>query len=53
VKYGPNIWKTYYHKEDLPGVYMFYTCYSLLTVIMSNLGPGHNNEVVGHNDRYA
>ena len=35
----------YYHKEDIPGAYTFYTYYSLLTVIMCNLGPGHNNEV--------
>jgi len=54
VKQGPNIWKTYYHKEDIPGAYTFYACYSLLTVIMCNLGPGHNNEVVGHEEcRYA
>ena len=32
-----------------------YTFYSLfiITVNMSNLGPGHNNEVVGHKNRYA
>jgi len=38
------------NKEDILGAY---TCYSLLTVIMCNLGSGHNNEVVGHEDRYA
>jgi len=27
--------------------------YSLLAIVMCNLGPGHNNEVVGHEDRYA
>ena len=27
--------------------------YSLFTVIMCNLGPGHDNEVLGHKDRYA
>jgi len=43
----------YYHKEDIPGAYTFYTCYSLLTVIMCNLGPGQNYEMVGHEDRYA
>jgi len=52
VKKGPNIWKTYYHKEDIPGAYTLYTCYSLLTVIVCNLGPGHNNEVVRHEVRY-
>ena len=36
-----------YHQEDIPGAY---TCYSLLAVIMCNLGPGHNNEVVGHEE---
>jgi len=48
-----SMWKTYYRKEDIPRAYIFYTCYSLLTVIMCNLGPGHNNEVVGHEDSYA
>jgi len=23
-----NMWKTYYHKEDIPGTYTFYICYS-------------------------
>jgi len=23
-----NMWKTYYHKEDIPEAYTFYTCYS-------------------------
>ena len=26
VKQGPNIWKTYYHK-DIPRTYTFYTSY--------------------------
>ena len=47
-----NMWKTYYHKEDIPGAYTFYACYRL-TVVICNLGPGHNNEVVGDEDRYA
>ena len=43
----------YYNKEDIHGAYTFYTSYSLLTIVMCNLEPGHNNEVVGHEDRYA
>jgi len=45
-----NIWKTYYHKEDVPAWGIHFTH---VTVIMCNLGPGHSNEVVGHEDRYA
>jgi len=40
---------TYCHKEDVPG----HTHFTHITVIMCNLGPGHSNEVVGHEDRYA
>jgi len=36
----------YYHKEG-------HTHFTHVTVIMRNLGPGHSNEVVGHEDRYA
>ena len=50
-----QIWKTYYHKEDiyLGHTHFTHVIYSLFTAIMCNLGPGHNNEVLGHEDRYA
>jgi len=34
------------YERHIPRAGTFYTCYSLLTVIMCNLGPGHNDEVV-------
>jgi len=44
-----NTWKTTIIKR----IYLEHTHFTHVTVIMCNLGPGHSNEVVGHEDRYA
>ena len=49
TKYGKPIIKQRIYLGHTHFTHVIY----LFTVIMCNLGPGHNNEELGHEDRYA
>jgi len=45
--------KNKYVEDLITVIKRIYTHFTHVTVVMCNLGPGHSNEVVGHEDRYA